>query len=34
VVAAGAPEALRERFGAATLEDAFVAAVGDARGLE
>jgi len=34
VVAAGAPEALRTRFGAATLEDAFVAAVGDARGLE
>jgi sodium transport system ATP-binding protein len=34
VVAAGAPEALRARFGAATLEDAFVAAIGDARGLE
>jgi sodium transport system ATP-binding protein len=34
VVAAGAPEALRERFGAATLEDAFVAAIGDSRGLE
>ncbi len=34
VVAAGVPEALRTRFGAATLEDAFVAAVGDARGLE
>ena len=34
VVAAGPPEALRARFGAATLEDAFVAAVGDARGLE
>jgi sodium transport system ATP-binding protein len=34
VVAAGTPEALRGRFGAATLEDAFVAAVGDARGLE
>jgi sodium transport system ATP-binding protein len=34
VAAAGTPEALRERFGAATLEDAFVAAVGDARGLE
>ncbi len=34
VVAAGTPEALRARFGAATLEDAFVAAVGDARGLE
>jgi len=34
VVASGTPDALRERFGAATLEDAFVAAVGDARGLE
>ena len=34
VVAAGAPEALRTRFGSATLEDAFVAAIGDARGLE
>ena len=34
VVAAGTPESLRARFGAATLEDAFVAAVGDARGLE
>ncbi len=34
VVAAGTPEALRARFGSATLEDAFVAAVGDARGLE
>lgn len=34
VVAAGTPEALRSRFGSATLEDAFVAAVGDARGLE
>jgi sodium transport system ATP-binding protein len=34
VVAAGTPEALRAQFGAATLEDAFVAAVGDARGLE
>jgi sodium transport system ATP-binding protein len=34
VVAAGSPEALRTRFGAATLEDAFVAAIGDARGLE
>ncbi|HEU5467807.1 MAG TPA: ATP-binding cassette domain-containing protein [Steroidobacteraceae bacterium] len=34
VVADGAPEALRERFGSATLEDAFVAAIGDARGLE
>ncbi len=33
-VAAGTPEALRTRFGAATLEDAFVAAIGDARGLE
>jgi sodium transport system ATP-binding protein len=34
VVAAGAPEALRQRFGSATLEDAFVAAIGDSRGLE
>ena len=34
VVAAGAPEQLRARFRAATLEDAFVAAIGDARGLE
>jgi sodium transport system ATP-binding protein len=34
IVAAGTPEALRERAGAATLEDAFVAAIGDARGLE
>ena len=34
VVAAGEPEALRARFNAATLEDAFVAAIGDARGLE
>jgi sodium transport system ATP-binding protein len=34
VVAAGTPEALRTRFGSATLEDAFVAAIGDARGLE
>ena len=34
VAAAGTPDALRARFGAATLEDAFVAAVGDARGLE
>ena len=34
VVAAGTPEELRARFGAATLEDAFVAAIGDARGLE
>jgi sodium transport system ATP-binding protein len=34
VVAAGTPEALRARFGSPTLEDAFVAAVGDARGLE
>ena len=34
VVAAGTPEALRLQFGAATLEDAFVAAIGDARGLE
>jgi len=34
VVAAGTPEALRERFGSASLEDAFVAAIGDVRGLE
>jgi sodium transport system ATP-binding protein len=34
VVAAGTPEALRARSGSATLEDAFVAAIGDARGLE
>jgi sodium transport system ATP-binding protein len=34
VVAAGTPEALRARFGSETLEDAFVAAIGDSRGLE
>lgn len=34
VVAAGTPEALRARFGSGTLEDAFVAAIGDSRGLE
>ena len=34
VVAAGTPDALRERFGSASLEDAFVSAIGDARGLE
>ncbi|HKX99801.1 MAG TPA: ATP-binding cassette domain-containing protein [Steroidobacteraceae bacterium] len=34
VVAAGTPEALRARFGSATLEDAFVSAIGDSRGLE
>jgi sodium transport system ATP-binding protein len=34
VVAAGTPRALRERFGSETLEDAFVAAIGDSRGLE
>jgi sodium transport system ATP-binding protein len=34
VVAAGTPEALRDRFRSATLEDAFVSAIGDARGLE
>ena len=34
VVASGTPAALQSRFGAATLEDAFVAAIGDARGLE
>jgi sodium transport system ATP-binding protein len=34
VVAAGSPDELRARFSAASLEDAFVAATGDARGLE
>ena len=34
VVAAGTPDALRARFGSASLEDAFVSAIGDARGLE
>ena len=34
VVAAGTPESLRTQFGSATLEDAFVAAIGDSRGLE
>jgi sodium transport system ATP-binding protein len=34
VAAAGTPESLRARTGAASLEDAFVAAIGDARGLE
>ena len=34
VVAAGTPERLLAGFGAATLEDAFVRAIGDARGLE
>ena len=34
VVAAGTPDALRARFGSTTLEDAFVSAIGDARGLE
>jgi len=34
VVAAGTPGVLLAQFGAATLEDAFVAAIGDARGLE
>ena len=34
VVAAGTPAQLLEQFGAATLEDAFVATIGDARGLE
>ncbi|TAK53886.1 MAG: ATP-binding cassette domain-containing protein [Gammaproteobacteria bacterium] len=33
VVAAGTPIELQRRFGSATLEDAFVAAIGDARGL-
>ncbi|MGH8130217.1 MAG: ATP-binding cassette domain-containing protein [Steroidobacteraceae bacterium] len=34
VVAAGTPDSLRAQFKAATLEDAFVGAIGDARGLE
>ena len=34
VVAAGTPVKLLAQFGAPTLEDAFVAAIGDARGLE
>jgi len=34
VVAAGTPEELLAQFHAVTLEDAFVAAIGDARGLE
>jgi sodium transport system ATP-binding protein len=34
VVAAGTPDSLRRQFNAATLEDAFVGAIGDARGLE
>jgi len=34
VVASGTPDSLRAQFDAATLEDAFVAAIGDARGLE
>ncbi len=34
VIAAGTPVELQRRFGSATLEDAFVAAIGDARGLE
>lgn len=34
VVAAGTPQALLAQFGASSLEDAFVAAIGDARGLE
>jgi sodium transport system ATP-binding protein len=34
VVAAGAPDDLRARFAAVSLEDAFVAAIGDVRGLE
>ncbi|MBX3703081.1 MAG: ATP-binding cassette domain-containing protein [Steroidobacteraceae bacterium] len=34
VVASGTPKTLLAQFGAATLEDAFVAAIGDARGLE
>jgi len=34
VVAAGTPDSLRRQFNSATLEDAFVGAIGDARGLE
>ena len=34
VVAAGTPDELRARFAAVSLEDAFVAAIGDVRGLE
>ena len=34
VVASGTPGQLLAQFGAATLEDAFVVAIGDARGLE
>jgi sodium transport system ATP-binding protein len=34
VVAAGTPDALQAEFRSATLEDAFVAAIGDSRGLE
>ncbi len=34
VVAAGTPDSLRAQFGSATLEDAFVSAIGDTRGLE
>jgi sodium transport system ATP-binding protein len=34
VVAAGTPDALRERTGTATLEDAFIAAIGSEEGLE
>jgi sodium transport system ATP-binding protein len=34
VVAAGTPDSLRRQFDSATLEDAFVGAIGDARGLE
>jgi len=34
VVAAGTPGALKAQFKSETLEDAFVAAIGDARGLE
>jgi len=34
VVATGTPQALLAQFGASSLEDAFVAAIGDARGLE
>jgi sodium transport system ATP-binding protein len=34
VIAAGTPDSLLRQFNSATLEDAFVAAIGDARGLQ
>jgi sodium transport system ATP-binding protein len=33
VLASGTPEAIRERAGAAHLEDAFVSLIGDAEGM-